>query len=563
MKIFSRERLIDAAQGRIECDLILKNANYLDVFSCEWKIGDLSILDGQIVAVETGLKGKQIFNAHKKWIVPGFIDAHVHVESSMMTPRYFQQAVLSRGTTTAVCDPHELANVMGLPGIQYFLESAAQLDLNLRVMLSSCVPATTMETNGAGEISAEQLISLAQHPQALGLAEVMNVPGILNKDKKLLKKLEAFEHQPMDGHCPLLRGQALSAYASTGISSCHESSELEEAKEKLSKGIAIWIREGSVAKDLKTLLPLLNLATSTSMGFCTDDRNPLDISVEGHIDHLVRTTIQQGVSAEVAFRTASWSVARHYGLNQGPLRIGAIAPGYGADLVILNDLKTVSLHDTLKSGKWTSELELPRTLSLSGLTDSIQAALPEVCDLEGPKGRVHVIGVLEGKIITEHRVRNSDQRGVAQLSVLERYGHGSKPANGYAEGFGQNFNGAIASSVAHDSHNLIAVGSTSSDMRVAFAALKETGGGFCVVQHGAVLAQLALPLGGLMSELNPIELKRSLENLKSASQKIGCVLSEPFLQLAFLSLPVIPSLKLTDQGLVQVEKFQIIDVRAS
>ncbi len=558
----SLQQRIDAAQGRIECDLIFQNATYLDVFTCEWKQGDLSISNGVIVGVDSGLKSKRTYNARGRWLVPGFVDAHVHVESSMMAPLNFQEAVLQRGTTTAICDPHELANVMGVPGIQYFLDTSNSLDMDLWVMMSSCVPATHMETNGGGEITAEELVLLAKHPKALGLAEMMNMPGVLNADPHVMKKLESFVGMPMDGHCPLLRGQNLSAYAAAGISSCHESTELQEAREKLSKGIAIWIREGSVAKDLKSLSPLLTLATSTSLGFCTDDRNPWDIEVEGHIDHLIRGAIGYGVPPEVAFRCASWSVARHYGLNTGMKRVGAIAPGYQADLVLLDDLQSCAVGKVLKNGIWVSDLDPNQKANLSA-TNSIQAHIPETVDLEGPQGLVHVIGIIEGKIITDHRVLMSDAPGVAKLSVLERYGKGSKPANGYVEGFGTHFKGAIGSSVGHDSHNLIVVGSNASDMRVALANLAQMGGGFCVVQDGHVLAQIPLPFGGLMSNQSPQQLKKSLEILKEASQAVGCELGEPFLQLAFLSLPVIPSLKLTDRGLVDVNEFKIIDVRAS
>jgi adenine deaminase len=558
----SLQKRIDSAQGRVPCDLILKSATYLDVFSCEWLSGDLAITDGVIVGVNSGLYGRRTENLSGEWVVPGFIDAHVHVESSMMTPRYFQESVLSRGTTSALCDPHELANVMGTDGIQYFLNASESLSMDLWVMLSSCVPSTTMETNGAGEITADQLLKFISHPRVKGLAEVMNVPGVLNGDRELLSKIQHFENLPKDGHCPLVRGNELSAYASTGISTCHESSELEEAREKLSKGIAVWMREGSVAKDLKTLSPLLTLATSTSVGFCTDDRNPWDISREGHLDYLIRSGIQHGIIPEVAYRSASWTVARHYRLDQGPNRVGAIAPGYQADLVILEDLLTCAVKKVLKKGKFSSEIKLPRALELQS-ENTIRAQVPEVLDLEGPQGWVHVIGVVEGKIITEHRLRDSSSPGVAKLSVLERYGKGSKPANAYVEGFGIHFKGAIASSVGHDSHNLIVVGDNTSDMRVALAAVIEMGGGFCLVQEGSVRASLSLNLGGLMCDQSAETVKDALSQLKNESKKMGCVLSEPFLQLAFLSLPVIPALKLTDQGLVDVNRFQIIDVRAS
>jgi adenine deaminase len=564
---------IEAAQGKRDSDLILKNATYLDVFSCEWRQGDIAVFDGTIVGVDSGLKSKRTIDCFGKWIVPGFVDAHVHVESSLLVPKHFQDAVLSRGTTSAVCDPHELANVQGISGIRYFLDESNTLDLDLWVMLSSCVPATHLETNGGGTIGAKGLATLLPHAKALGLAEMMNVPGVLGGDPEVLDKLARFAGRPIDGHCPLLRGNALSAYATAGITSCHESSELSEAEEKLRKGISVWIREGSVAKDLDALAPLLSLKTSTSIGFCTDDRNPLDILTEGHIDHLIRQTIRKGgVDSAVAYRSASWTVARHYGLDRirhssgdrsSASRIGAIAPGFQADLVLLSDERSVAIDRVLKAGSFTDELA-SRKSAKAGIAfeNSVKAALPEIFDLEGPAGNVHVIRIIEGKIITGREVLGHQSPGVAKLSVLERYGRGSKPANGYVRGFGPALRGAIASSVGHDSHNLIVVGDRAEDMRAALASLIESGGGFSVVRDGKVLARLALPLGGLMSAEDPESLKRQLLDLKKASRSIGCELSEPFLQLAFLSLPVIPSLKLTDQGLVDVDLFKIIDVRA-
>ncbi len=558
-------RRIEAAQGQVPCDLLLKNVRYLDVFSCTFREGDLAVIDGTIVGIEPGLRGTREIDLKGRHVVPGFIDAHVHVESSLMVPTHFEGAVLQCGTTSAVCDPHELANVQGVSGIQYFLDAAERMNLDLHVMLSSCVPATHMETNGGGTITAEALLKLSRHPRALGLAEMMNMPGVLNQDEDILAKLEGFSDSVIDGHCPLLKGQALSAYAAAGISSCHESSELDEAREKLTKGISVWIREGSVAKDLDALIPLLDLATSTTLGFCTDDRNPYDIAEEGHIDHLIRSAIRKGVAPEVAYRAASWSVARHYGLNRGTglsrARVGAIAPGYGADLVILDDLASTRIHAVLKRGKFAHELDRP-TVAATGFINSVRASRVEARDLEGPAGQVHVIEVLEGKILTGRSVRAHDAEGVSRLSVLERYGLGSRPANGYVSGFGT-LDGAIASSVGHDSHNLIAVGGNTEDMRAAMAALTECGGGFCVSRRGEVIELLPLPLGGLMSHHEPAHLKGRIDALKQASRSVGCALHEPFLQLAFLSLPVIPSLKLTDKGLVDVEQFQIIDVRAN
>jgi adenine deaminase len=345
-------RRIDAAQGRIPCDLVLKNARFLDVFSCTFREGEIAVIDGVIVGTIPGLSGKRVIDCGGDTLVPGFIDAHVHLESSLVTPETFERVVLPRGTTTVIADPHEIANVHGTRGLRYFLEAATHAHLDLRVMMSSCVPATVPETNGAGTIKAEALQLLAEHPKALGLAEMMNFPGVLNNDREVLEKLVAFSSRVIDGHCPLLRGRALEAYAAAGISSCHESSRLDEAREKLGAGIAVWIREGSVAKDADALAPLVSLATSTSLGFCTDDRNPLDIAREGHVDHVLRTVLKQVPEPEVVYRAASHSVARHYGLRG----LGAIAPGYRADIVRLGDVMTCGVRETYVAGVPAAEL---------------------------------------------------------------------------------------------------------------------------------------------------------------------------------------------------------------
>lgn len=560
---------VDAAQGRRPFDLLLRDVLVLDVFSCAWRRAHVGVVQGVIAGVEpdpgTGVTALRTIDGRGRALVPGFVDAHVHVESSLLTPARFQEAVLPRGTTTAVADPHEVANVLGVPGLEWVLEGASRLDLDLRVMLSACVPATHMETNGGGRIEARDLAALADHPQALGLAEVMNVPGVLNLDPGIVDKLEAFLGRPVDGHCPRVRGRALSAYAAAGIQSCHESSELEEAREKLEKGLAVWVREGSVAKDLDALAPLLSLATSTSIGFCTDDRNPLDIAREGHLDHLLRGAVAKGVAPEVAYRAASWTVARHYGLDRSTARSfrrGAIAPGWAADLVLLDDAVNCAISGVFKDGVDVRELSVP-SLAAPPLANTVRLLLPDVRALEGPDGLVHVIGVQPGKIITEHLVLPHDAPGVARLTVLERHGRGSPPACGYVRGFGERLRGAIASSVGHDSHNLAVVGSDTGDMRAALAHLASTGGGFCVVQGGRVLADLPLPIAGLMTTASPGEVTAALERLHAASAGVGCALADPFLQLAFLSLPVIPALKLTDKGLVDVERFQLIPVKAA
>ncbi|MFO0662445.1 MAG: adenine deaminase [Polyangiaceae bacterium] len=562
-RVTQLQKRIAAARGSLPSDLVLQNARYLDVFSGAWVTADIAIYDGVIVGVEPGRTASRTVDLGGRAVVPGFIDAHVHVESSLLLPRDFEREVLPRGTTTAVCDPHELANVQGVAGIRYFLEQASNLSLDLRVMLSSCVPATTFETNGGGVVSASDLSPLKDHERALGLAEVMNVPAVLHGDPSMLDKLVAFDAHPKDGHCPLLRGADLSAYAVARITSCHESSELEEAREKLRKGIAVWIREGSVAKDLDALCPLLTPESSPFLGFCTDDRNPLDIAHEGHLDYLVRRAIAKGAHAPSVYRAVSHSVARHYGLAGSSVAnpVGAIAPGYRADLVVLDDMMTCQIHAVYKSGVRTDELPF-LSAGMAPPENSIRAAIPAESDLMGPTGMVHVIGVREGRILTDRHVLPHDHASVVRISVLERYGHGGKPANAYATGFGK-LGGAIASSVGHDSHNLIVVGSNVRDMRAALAALAEMGGGFAVVRDGSVVASLPLAFGGLMSTEGPEAVVQGLTELRAASAAIGCELKEPFLQLAFLSLPVIPSLKLTDRGLMDVDKFELISVRAA
>jgi adenine deaminase len=556
---------IDASQGRIPCDLVLNQAKYFDVFHCTWKIGALSIYEGVIVGVDEPLPTKKMIDLKGAAVVPGFIDAHVHIESSLMTPSEFEKNVISRGTTAAICDPHEIANVAGTRGIEWFLASAEKTKLDLRVMLSSCVPASHLETNGAGIITGKDLAPYQNHAKVLGLAEMMNFPSVIHNDPEVLSKLEQFAHQRIDGHSPLLRGQALSTYLVGGASSCHECVYLDEAAEKVSKGMSVWIREGSVARDLENLIPLLKMETSTSLGFCTDDRNPLDIREQGHIDYLIRESIRRGTPPELAFRSASWSVARHYSLDKndqhGNIRMGAIAPGFAANLIVLDDIHQVSIREVYQQGVPASELQFER-LAAHSFSNTVQIDGLTEADLVAPKGRVHIIDVLPGKILTDHHVGNFNDAGVAQLSVIERYGNLQKPANAYVKGFGENFKGAIASTVGHDSHNLILVGTNTLDMKIAAEALAQTGGGFCVVENGSVISQLALPIGGLMTSQTSSEIHQQLTHLKAAAKQIGCVLHEPFLQLAFLSLPVIPSMKLTNLGLVDVDQFKIIPVSA-
>ncbi len=562
------QRRIAAAQGKTECDGLIENIRYLDVFSSQWRMGSIGFIDGVIVGTESGLKAKRKWNGRGRALVPGFIDSHVHIESSLMAPLTFDREVLRKGTTTAICDPHEIANVQGVSGIEIFLDAAEVAKSDLWIQLSSCVPATHMETNGGGSITASDLLKLRGRSRALGLAEMMNFPGVLNASPDVIEKLVAFGDTLIDGHCPGLSGNALSAYIAAGISSCHESTSAPEATEKIAKGMSVWIREGSVAKDCDALVSILNLATGVSVGFCTDDRNPLDIHEQGHVDYLLRKAIAAGVSPEVVFRSASLTPARHYGLK----RVGAIAPGYQADLVMLDDVRSVEVGDVFKRGQLVSEFDSD-TQSTDALRktvkNSVQAVAPADGDLQWPTGAVKVIGVRPGQIVTDHftshslnqPTRAANDLGVHYLSVLARYGTGAKPALGFVQGFGERFRGAIGSSVGHDSHNLIVAAFAKKSMQVAFSALIDLQGGFVVVdESGKLIAKLSLPFGGLMTFETPEQISTALKSLRAASRSVGCELAEPFLQLAFLSLPVIPSLKLTDRGLVDVNRFEIVSL---
>lgn len=554
-----KQALIDAALGKITSDLCLTNVQYLDAFNNIFRKGNVSIAQGRVVGLDHPRPAKETIDCQGKWLVPGFIDAHVHIESSLMNPADFAHAVLPHGTTSAICDPHEIANVEGVAGIEYFLSAAEHSPLDLFVMLSSCVPATHMETNGGGVISAQQLASYCAHPRALGLAEMMNVPGVLSGDEDCLEKLTLFEGRNIDGHAPTLRGPSLSAYIAAGIGTCHETTSFDEGLEKIRKGMKVWIREGSVAKDVAALAPLLNANTIHSLGFCTDDRNPYDILHEGHVDFLLRKMITLGAQPEHCFRAASLSVAQHYGLPNK----GAIAPGYWADCVLLDDVTSVAINRVWLRGQDLGAVSGNKIPIPKAFLNSIHVSSMAPVDFIGPAGPVHVIVVNENSLLTDFHVMQSDAAGVARLSVVERHGGFAKPMNAYVFGFGECFDGAMASSVGHDSHNITVVGSNEYAMATAVNALKQMGGGFVVAGRDSVLASLPLPIAGLMSQSSTVEIIRGIDALRAASRSIGCPLNEPFLQLAFLSLPVIPKLKLTDKGLVDVEAFKIISVRAS
>jgi len=497
--------------------------------------------------------------------VPGFIDSHVHCESTLVTPGEFDRCVLPRGTTTAVCDPHEIANVLGVDGLRYFLDSALGTVMDLRVQLSSCVPATGLETSGA-RLTASNLVAHRAHPKVIGLAEFMNVPGVLAKDSECLEKLAAFQEGHIDGHAPLLSGKRLNAYLSCGIRNCHETTTLAEGREKIAKGMQVLIREGTVSKDISALAALIEPFTSPFLGLCTDDRNPLDIAEQGHMDFLVRRAIALGAPVASVYRAASWSAARGFGLRDR----GLIAPGYLADFLLLDDLETCAVSAVIRRGRLvTADSFDNRALPPPPSQNSIKLA-PVTADVFAAPGSgpsTPVIGIIPGKIITareqaelpwRHGLRHADpSRDLLKVCVLERHGRNGNVGRGFVRGFGLR-DGALASSVGHDSHNLCVLGSNDADMAVAANRLIALGGGFVAVRDGAVLAEMRLPVAGLMS-LDPFEsVARQLADLRDAVRQMGCGLDEPFLQLAFLALPVIPHLKITDMGLVDVDRFELV-----
>jgi adenine deaminase len=559
------ERQVDQALGRLPADLVVRNARILNLVTGQIQSGDIAVCGDKIVGTLDSYRGHEEIDAKRRFAVPGLIDSHVHCESTLVTPGEFDRCVLPHGVTTAICDPHEICNVLGLAGLQYFLDSAQGTAMDLRVQLSSCVPATELETSGA-RLSAVDLVQHRNHPKAIGLAEFMNVPGVLNKDPECMEKLAAFQGQHIDGHAPLLSGHALNAYLSCGIKNCHETTNLAEGREKLAKGMQVLIREGSVSKDLAALTPLISEFASPFLGFCTDDRNPLDIHEEGHLDYLVRRAIALGAPVAAVYRTASWSAARGFGLRDR----GLIAPGYLADFLLLDDLESCAIHAVFRRGRRaTTDTFAARALPVppSGNSVRLQPVTAASFAARASGGASPVIGIIPGKILTEYLhadlpfrdgKRHADpERDLLKVCVLERHGRNGNIGAGFVKGFGFR-QGALASSVGHDSHNLCVVGANDEDMAVAANRLIALGGGFVAVQGGRVLAELALPFAGLMS-LEPFEtVRRDLYSLRAAVQAMGCQLAEPFLHLAFLPLPVIPHLKITDFGLVDVDRFELV-----
>jgi adenine deaminase len=558
--------LLAAARGDEPADLLLKNARVVNVFTAEIHAADVGIAGGRVLGFGA-YEAREVVELDGRLLCPGFLDAHVHLESSMVRPAEFARAVVPHGTTGVVCDPHEIANVLGLDGVRYMLSASEGLPLHVYVMAPSCVPATHMETAGA-ELDAADIEGLLGHERVIGLAEMMNYPGVIYRDPAVLDKLRAAGDRPIDGHAPGLSDLDLNAYAAAGVGSDHESTGFEEAREKLRRGMHAMIREGTTARNLAALLPLVTPANARFCSFCTDDRHPDTLLSEGHIDDVVRKAIAAGLDPILAMQMATINTARYFRLRD----VGAIAPGYRADLLVLDDLDAVEVSRVYFGGTLVAEggrflpeaADLPRVPIQPAVhvdVDSLHFTIP------AGEGAARVIGVIPEQVVTEDRrlvpatndgcIVPDLGRDLLKIAVVERHRGTGNVGLGLVQGIGLK-RGAIASSVAHDAHNIVVVGTSDAEMRAAVAAVAEMGGGQVVVAGEQVVAACPLPIAGLMSDRPLAEVRDQVEALTKAAHELGSSLPDPLMTMSFLALPVIPVLKLTDLGLVDVGRFEIV-----
>jgi adenine deaminase len=569
MKMVSLKEKIRIASGEGRADLLIKNGRVVDVFSGEIEKKDVAIFGGTIVGLGD-YPARKILDVKGDFLCPGFIDGHVHIESSMVTIPEFARAVLPNGTTSVVIDPHEIANVLGQEGIRFMAKSGTGVPLNVFIMIPSCVPATHMETSGA-VLRANDLKPLLKEPWATGLAEMMNFPGVIFRDPEVLKKIEMAKGKRIDGHAPSLSGKRLSAYLTAGIRSDHECTTLKEAKEKLKNGMWIMIREGTTARNLKDLLPLVAPKNSRRFLFVTDDRHPKELLEEGHINSMVKQAIHWGLDPILAVQMATLNAAEYFRLDD----LGAIAPGYRADIVTFDHLSRFQIKKVFKDGVLVAEdgkILLPsmaRTTLSSPLRRKlrIKAIKNEDLLLRSDQLLAKVIQLIPGQIVTKKVMKKvvlkdgvaypNLKEDVIKIIVVERHRATGNMGIGFVQGFGLK-KGAIGSTVAHDSHNLIIVGTNDLDILKTIEVIQSMGGGLAAVSDGKVMASLPLPIAGLMAEVSVAEVNKRLENLLRAARSLGCRIPDPFMVLSFLSLPVIPELKITDKGLVDVNQFKIV-----
>lgn len=564
-------QIIKLARGEETADLLLQNGRIINVYTGEIYPADIAVSGNRIVGIGSGYRGYEAIDLQGRYVSPGFIDAHVHIESSMVPPAEFARAVVPRGTTTAVIDPHEIANVLGLDGIRYMFDSAKFNPLSIYVMMPSCVPATEMETSGAYLRWYDITPQLHDH-WVLGLGEMMNFPGVIHGDEEVLNKLRGFGNAICDGHAPGLTGRDLVAYIAAGIASDHECTTVAEMQEKLRLGMVVFIREATNAHNLHELLPGLTEANNRRVCFCTDDRQPSDLLGQGHIDFLIRQAIAAGVDPVTAIRMASLNTAEYFHLYDR----GAIAPGKRADLAIFSDLEDIRPELVISGGKRVAEngkvIPWERPLKPSHLRSTMNIDWDKInlaIAAQGRQGRV--IRVIPDQLFTEHLIEDlplqdgfavaSPDRNIAKIAVIERHLATGNVGIGFVKGIGLK-RGAIVSTIAHDSHNIIVIGMDDQSMITAVRAVAEMKGGMAAVDGDEVLARLPLPIAGLMSD-QPIEKVRDMmEELLRAVHQLGSTLHDPFMAMSFLALPVIPALKITDKGLVDVAKFQVVPLFA-
>ncbi len=560
--------VLAVARGDKPATLVLRNARVVNVYTGEVHRGDIAIAGERIAGVGTYRQGDTVMDLQGAYVIPGFLDAHVHIESSLCTPVEFARAVLPRGVTTVITDPHEIANVHGLDGIRYMLAASEGLPLSVFVMAPSCVPATHMETNGA-TLTADALRSLLTEPRVLGLAEVMNFPGVVQGHPDVLAKIETFAHQVVDGHCPGLSGAALNAYVAAGIGSDHECTTIPEAEAKLRLGMYIFLREATNARNLRDLLPLVTPANHRRLCFCTDDRQPGDLLDEGSIDMMVRTAIDAGVDPITAIRMATLNTAEYFRLHDR----GGIAPGKRADLIVCDDLQRPEARLVFVGGRLVARdgrLVARLNHNAPDLPPSVHVRWDAVSFRVPARGRrIRVIGHIPDQLITEHRVADAriqngevvadPERDILKMAVIERHRASGRMGLGFIQGFGLQ-RGAIAGTVAHDHHNLVVIGADDRSMYTAARAVGDMGGGLAVAVGDQVLATLPLPVAGLMSDLPIEEVRRRYDALRHAAQELGSPLHDPFMAMSFMALEVIPHLKLTDHGLVDVDTFTLVDL---
>ncbi|MEK6589919.1 MAG: adenine deaminase [Nitrospinota bacterium] len=565
--MLSLDKRIKVARGEEDADLLIKNARVVNVFSGETYKTDVAVFQGMIAGLGN-YRARETINIHGMYLCPGLIDGHMHMESSMALPSEFARGVVPSGTTSVIIDPHEIANVFGLDGIKFMVESSRNIPLDVFIMLPSCVPATDMETSGA-RLNHHDISILADKPWVLGLAEMMNYSGVIHRVPDVLKKIRIMEGKVIDGHAPGLSGKGLNAYISAGIRSDHECTSIKEAREKLRNGMYIMIREGSVAKNLKSLLPLVSVENNRRLMFVTDDRSPVDLINEGHINYMIRTAIKEGINPVTAIKMATLNPAEYFHLNE----LGAIAPAYQADLVGFDSLRNFKVRMVFKKGKLIAEdghllpeIIPPHTVHLRG-SINVKPLNIQNFEVKAEGDLIKVIEVIPSQIITRKRIEKAKiemglavtnvKRDMLKIAVIERHLASGNIGIGFVKGFGLK-KGAIASSVAHDSHNIVVVGTNDRDMIVAVNEIIHMKGGQVVIKDGRVIESLPLPVAGLMSDRPLHEIKKRVEKLGYAVKSIGSRLTNPFMTLSFLSLPVIPELKLTDKGLVDVEKFKIV-----